>query len=132
MEVCNINFSAGIMALALRQLKYFVATAELGQISQAGIQLTISQSAVTNAIKELEDSLGTQLFVRMASGGTLTQTGRKFLNQAYTIVSSVEEAVRVPILGSWLTGAFSIAPTYTVTGYFLPPQLQRLSTLYPL
>lgn len=70
------------MALTLRQLKYFVATAELGQISQAAIQLTISQSAVTSAIRELEDSLGTQLFVRTASGVALTNTGRRFLNQA--------------------------------------------------
>src|SRR5260370_31601299 len=98
MEVCNINFSAGIMALALRQLKYFVATAELGQISQAAIQLTISQSAVTNAIKELEDSLGNQLFVRMASGVALTQTGRKFLKQAHTIHSSAHHPLRIPHL----------------------------------
>ncbi|MEA3095509.1 MAG: hypothetical protein QOJ04_6851, partial [Caballeronia sp.] len=120
------------MALTLRQLKYFVATAELGQISQAAIQLTISQSAVTNAIKELEDSLGTQLFARMSSGVTLTQTGRKFLNQAYTILSSVEEAMRIPNLESTLTGTLTIAASYTVIGYFLPHHLQRLSTLYPL
>ena len=50
------------MALTLRQLKYFVATAETGQISQAAIQLTISQSAVTSAIKELEDSLARSSF----------------------------------------------------------------------
>jgi len=37
----DINFSDDYMALTLRQLKYFVATAELGQISQAAIQLTI-------------------------------------------------------------------------------------------
>src|SRR5580698_7290639 len=66
-------FQVDVMALTLRQLKYFVATAELGQISQAAIQLTISQSAVTTAIKDLEDSLGTQLFARMSSGVTLTQ-----------------------------------------------------------
>jgi DNA-binding transcriptional LysR family regulator len=126
------QFLAGTMALTLRQLKYFVATAELGQISQAAIQLTISQSAVTNAIKELEDSLGTQLFARMSSGVTLTQTGRKFLNQAYTILSSVEEAMRIPNLESTLTGTLTIAASYTVIGYFLPHHLQRLSTLYPL
>jgi molybdenum-dependent DNA-binding transcriptional regulator ModE len=67
-------FQGDAVALTLRQLKYFVATAELGQISQAAIQLTISQSAVTNAIKELEDSLGTQLFMRTAAGVTLTNT----------------------------------------------------------
>jgi DNA-binding transcriptional LysR family regulator len=124
-------FQVDLMALTLRQLKYFVATAELGQISQAAIQLTISQSAVTNAIKELEDSLGTQLFMRTASGMTLTNTGRRFLNQAYTILSSVDEAMRIPNLESTLTGTLTLAASYTVLGYFLPHHLQRLNTLYP-
>lgn len=43
------------MSLTLRQVRYFVATAEIGQISQAAIHLNISQSAVTTAIKELEE-----------------------------------------------------------------------------
>ncbi|ELW9530446.1 LysR family transcriptional regulator [Burkholderia cenocepacia] len=119
------------MALTLRQLKYFVATAELGQISQAAIQLTISQSAVTSAIKELEDSLGTQLFVRTSAGVTLTDTGRRFLNHAYTILSSVDEAMRIPNLESTLTGTLAIAASYTVLGYFLPHHVLRLNTLYP-
>ena len=52
------------MSLTLRQVRYFVATAEIGQISQAAIHLNISQSAVTTAIKELEAMLGAQLFAR--------------------------------------------------------------------
>ncbi len=127
---CPSVFSS-TMALTLRQLKYFVATAELGQISQAAIQLTISQSAVTSAIKELEDSLGTQLFLRTPSGVTLTDTGRRFLNHAYTILSSVDEAMRIPNLESTLTGTLAIAASYTVLGYFLPHHVLRLNTLYP-
>jgi DNA-binding transcriptional LysR family regulator len=119
------------MSLTLRQLKYFVATAELGQISQAAIHLTISQSAVTSAIKELEDSLGTRLFVRTAAGVTLTETGHRFLNHAYTILSSVDEALRMPNLESTLTGTLAIAASYTVLGYFLPHHLQRLHSRYP-
>lgn len=42
------------MAFTLRQVRYFVATAELGQISQAAANLHISQSAITSAIQELE------------------------------------------------------------------------------
>jgi len=47
------------MAITLRQIRYFVATAEVGQISQAAIHLHISQSSVTSAIQELEALLGT-------------------------------------------------------------------------
>ena len=56
------------MSLTLRQVRYFVATAEIGQISQAALHLNISQSAVTTAIKELEAMLAVQLFVRSAQG----------------------------------------------------------------
>jgi DNA-binding transcriptional LysR family regulator len=131
MILITVSIILFFMSLTLRQLKYFVATAELGQISQAAIELTISQSAVTSAIRELEESLGTQLFVRTASGVTLTNTGRRFLNQAYTILSSVDEAMRIPNLESTLTGTLAIAATYTVLGYFLPHHLRRLNTQYP-
>ncbi|MDR6354730.1 DNA-binding transcriptional LysR family regulator [Pseudomonas psychrotolerans] len=40
------------MAFTLRQVRYFVATAEIGQISQAAANLHISQSAITSAIQE--------------------------------------------------------------------------------
>ena len=76
------------MSITLRQLKYFVAAAELGQISQAAIQLAISQSAVTSAIRELEETVGAALFERGAHGVTLTHSGRGFLNHAYNILSS--------------------------------------------
>lgn len=119
------------MSLSIRQLKYFVATAELGQVSQAAIQLNISQSAVTTAIKELETEIGGALFVRTNSGMELTEAGRKFLGHAYTILSAVDEALRVPTADSRLNGTLSVATTYTVLGYFLPHHLQRFSQLYP-
>ncbi|MEC7300615.1 MAG: LysR family transcriptional regulator, partial [Pseudomonadota bacterium] len=46
----------------LRQLKYFLATAELGQVSRAASELSISQSSITSAIRELEQGMGTTLF----------------------------------------------------------------------
>ena len=40
------------MALSLKQVRYFIATADAGQISQAAIELNVSQSAVTAAIRQ--------------------------------------------------------------------------------
>ncbi len=119
------------MSLSIRQLKYFVATAELGQVSQAAIQLSISQSAVTTAIKELEGEIGATLFGRTHAGMELTEAGRKFLGHAYTILSAVDDALRAPTANSTVEGALSVATTYTVMGYFLPHHLQRFSQLYP-
>jgi len=61
----------------------------------------------------------------------LTNTGRRFLNHAYTILSSVEEAMRMPNLESTLTAQLAIAASYTVLGYFLPHHIMRLHSLYP-
>ncbi len=48
---------------SFRQVRYFIAAAELGQISQAAVELNVSQSAVTAAIRQLEDLLGTRAAV---------------------------------------------------------------------
>ncbi|WZB62678.1 LysR family transcriptional regulator [Achromobacter xylosoxidans] len=119
------------MSITLRQLKYFVAAAELGQISQAAIQLAISQSAVTSAIRELEETVGAALFERSAHGVTLTHSDRGFLNHAYNILSSVDEALRMPSAVEDVSGRLLLAASYTVIGYFLPYHLQRLSQQYP-
>src|SRR6185312_8188077 len=49
------------MALSLRQINYFIATAEAGKLSLAASQLGVSQSAVTEAIKALEHETGVEL-----------------------------------------------------------------------
>ena len=54
------------MSLSLRQIRYFIATAEAGQLSLAASTLGVSQSAVTEAIKSLERETGAQLFRRHA------------------------------------------------------------------
>ena len=80
------------MSISLRQIRYFVSTAERGQITQAAIDLAISQSAITTAIKELENIVDAELFARSPQGMELTEAGRQFLFHAYDILNKVEEA----------------------------------------
>lgn len=115
----------------LRQLKYFVATAESGQVSRAAVALSISQSSITTAIRELETDIGTNLFVRTAQGMELTEAGRELLAAAYEILSKVEEARNLRQRSSELRGTLTLATTYTVMGYFLPYHLDRLRRLHP-
>lgn len=119
------------MSLNLRQLRYFIATAEYGQASLAAIELSISQSAITTAIKELEHEVGTALFTRNARGMELTGAGRQFLAHSYEIMAKVEEATRLDVQPSSVKGALNIAATYTVIGYFLPFHMERLGRLFP-
>jgi len=114
-----------------RHLKFFVATAESGQVSRAATQLSISQSAVTSAIKELESELGTSLFFRTAQGMEMTEAGRGFLASTREILEKLDLAKRMAQRQSPAKGSISIAATYTVIGYFLPPHLDRLKHMYP-
>ncbi|MGG7445101.1 LysR family transcriptional regulator [Kosakonia oryzendophytica] len=118
--------------LTLRQIRYFVATAEMGQISLAAVHLNISQSAVTGAIQELEQLLGKKLFTRSVHGMMLTDYGNHFLNHAYTVLQTVDNAVRsMPVSDTGVRGTLRLAASYTVIGYFLPFHLQRLMQDYP-
>ena len=117
------------MSITLRQLKYFVAAAELGQISQAAIQLAISQSAVTSAIRELRKPWARR-FERSAHGVTLTHSGRGFQSCVQHPVLGRRGAAHAQ-RGRGRVGPPAMAASYTVIGYFLPYHLQRLSQLYP-
>jgi molybdate transport repressor ModE-like protein len=119
------------MSLSLRQIRYFIATAESGQVSQAAVNLSISQSAVTTAIRDLEEIVGAALFERTPHGMDLTDAGRQFLSQAYEILQKVEEATHLNLLGNEVKGTLTVAATYTVIGYFLPFHIERLRRQFP-
>ena len=114
-----------------KHLKYFVATAETGQVSRAAKLLSISQSSVTGSVRELEALLGATLFNRRAQGMELTKAGREFLQDARDILEKVALAQQVDKGSSEITGKLTLAATYTVIVYFLPFHLGRLAQLYP-
>lgn len=118
------------MSYNLRHLKYFIATAELGQVSRAAIELSVSQSAVTAAIRELEAVLGVRLFQRSSLGMTLTKAGRRFLASGYDVIAKVEDSLLTGEVVA-LEGSLNLAASYTVMGYFLPVHLERLARKLP-
>ncbi|TIS79572.1 MAG: LysR family transcriptional regulator [Mesorhizobium sp.] len=120
------------MSFSLKQIRYFVATAEAGQISRAAMQLNVSQSAVTTAIKQLEDLIGMVLLNRSSAGVTLTQAGEQFLRRARDIMATVEQALHLQRGAEHdVTGEVRVGVTSIVTGYFLAPLLIRFNYVYP-
>ncbi len=120
------------MTVSLRHLRYFVAAADTGQVSRAAVELNVSQSAVTGAIRQIEARIGARLFDRHASGVSLTLEGSRFLQHARNIVASVNEALRIPTSASAnIGGQVRIGVTYTVAGYFLPQHIARFARSYP-
>lgn len=119
------------MGISLRQLKYFSAVADLGRISQAAIQLNISQSAVTTAIRELEEALNQRLIERHSHGVEMTDAGRRFLGHVHQVLSALDDALRMPDTETTIEGTLNLAASYTVLGYFLPHHLQSFERRHP-
>ena len=120
------------MAFTLRQLQYFVAVAEQGTVSRAAQNLSISQSAVTEAIKELEVDLGVELFERHPRGLNITHKGHQFLRHATKILGDVSDARRT-FAGSpeAASGSLHLGVTSLVAGYVLSDLLARYRRAYP-
>ncbi len=120
------------MTITLRQLDYFIATADSGQVSHAAVELNISQSAVTAAIKALEAELGVRLFDRTHSGVRLTPEGTRFLERARAITGAVAAALQSPLRDrEGHAGTLRLGMTYTVVGYFMSRYYARFRKLYP-
>ncbi|MBY3086318.1 LysR family transcriptional regulator [Rhizobium laguerreae] len=120
------------MAFTLRQVQYFVAVAEQGSVTRAAQNLSISQSSVTEALKELETDLGVELFERHPRGLTITHNGHQFLRHATKILASVSDA-RTSFSGqqSALSGTLNIGVTSLVAGYVLSDLLARYRRACP-
>ena len=78
----------------LRQLKYAIETARAGSITQAAQNLYMAQPNLSNALKELEASIGIKIFRRSSHGVEVTSEGREFLDYAESIVDQVEDLER--------------------------------------
>lgn len=120
------------MSLTLKQLRYFIAAAETGQISLAAMEMNISQSAVTAAVQGLEAQLGVRLLTRGAQGVALTPEGARFLTRARAILGAVEDAVRSPLGDETrATGTVRLGMSYTVAGYFMARHYAAFRRSYP-
>jgi len=81
--------------LELRHLRYFVAVAEARSLKLAAEEtLHITQPSLSRQIRDLEDEVGTPLFIRGAKGVELTASGRVFLDHARVMLSQAEAAVQ--------------------------------------
>ena len=67
--------------MTLQQLKYVIAIAEKGSINEAAKVLYISQPSLTNAMHDLENDLGIQLFIRNNKGVEFLRFARQVIEQ---------------------------------------------------
>jgi DNA-binding transcriptional LysR family regulator len=78
--------------LSLQQIRCFCAALEFGSFTAAAEALRVSQPAVAEQIRKLEQALGASLFVRAGRGVVATEAGRAFAEHAARSLRAVEDA----------------------------------------
>ncbi|MCE0743519.1 LysR family transcriptional regulator [Acetobacter sicerae] len=120
------------MALTLRQLRYFASVAEVGSISGAAMVLLVSQSTVTEALRDLEAEMGFRLLDRHARGVVLTRRGQQFFQRVQRILDGVADAQSMKDEDEEaLVGTLTLGVTQVVAGYVLPDLLTRFRRAFP-
>ena len=120
------------MDINLELYKIFCEVAKSGNVTKAAEKLYVSQSAVSQAIMQLEDKLGCKLFNRNARGVRLTPEGEvlySYTNNAVSLIENAQE--KISSMKSLRDGEIKIGASDTVCGLFLLPLLNEFNTQYP-
>ena len=116
----------------LNQLRYFVSVAECGNFTRAANQHYISQTAITQQIHALEETVGAKLFDRNSRPGALTPAGRVFLKEAREILGKMDAALqRTREATTGLEGELRLGFTKGYEHSDLPRHLRSFHHEYP-
>ena len=120
------------MSVKLELYRVFKEVAETGNISVAAKNLYISQSAVSQSIKQLETALQARLFARSPRGVSLTGEGQmlyQYVRSALGLLATGED--KLSQAQQLLLGTLVIGASDTVTSQFLVPYLDDFHRLHP-
>lgn len=122
-----------LMRFTLRQLEYFIATAESGSIKSASERIYVSQPSISTAISQLETELGAQLFLRRhAQGLSLTPTGQKLLMQAKVVIAQSQNLYSVAAEAmNQVRGTLSLGCLLTFAPMLLPDVRHSFIAAHP-
>lgn len=120
------------MNVTLRQLRAFVAVAQLGGFTAAAQRLHLTQSALSVLVRELEQELGLRLFDRTTRQVRLTDAGREFHGSAEKMLLDLEHAVaNSRELAESRRGRVSLAATPLMSSIMLPRIIAGYRALHP-
>lgn len=112
--------------------RVFYVVANNQNITKASEELNISQPAISKSIKNLEEQLGGQLFIRTKKGVLLTEEGKEFYKYIKLGIEYINNAEnKFSDLINLETGCIRIGTSTTLTKEFLLPFLEEFHSLYP-
>ncbi|GAA3413812.1 LysR family transcriptional regulator [Paenibacillus hodogayensis] len=116
--------------MTLRHFEILRAVAETGNFTRAAERLYITQSAVSHAIRELEERAGTALFDRLSKSVQLTKSGRLLLEEILPILASCEALdARINFLEK--RAPLHIVSSITIAAFWLPKILKAFQKDWP-
>lgn len=118
--------------MELRHVRYFVAVADALSFTRAAEQLHTAQPSLSRQILQLEEEIGTPLFVRTKRRVSLTAAGRVFLREARIVLTRADQAMRLAArAGSGEAGELSIGLMPVAEVVILPRLLPAMSAQLP-
>jgi len=118
--------------MLLRHIRYLKAIVDQGGFTRAAQVLHVSQPALSQQIKELEESLGAQLLDRTGRQVRPTDLGAVYLRYVRHVLEQLDEAARaVRDVEDLSTGSLRLGVTPSVAAYLVGPLLQRFRAAYP-
>jgi len=116
----------------IKQLKYFVALTESEHFGRAAERCFVSQSAFSNAIKELEETLDAQLVDRTNRNVTITANGREVAVQARLVLRDLDSLVETARgQNEPLAGELRLGVIPTIAPFVLPDALPAIRKQHP-
>lgn len=117
--------------LDLKALRCFFAMAKHGSLTKAGIELGISEAAVSQRVKGLERELGVKLYEARGGRVRLTPAGERALSFSISVFDEINEFER-DLTRSEETGEIMLSSHDTILSYFLPDVVHAFSRVHPL
>ncbi|MGC3984680.1 MAG: LysR family transcriptional regulator [Pseudorhodoferax sp.] len=116
--------------MELRHLRYFIAVAETGSLSRAAEKLFIAQPPLSVQIRQLEDEMGTPLFVRHPKGVRLTAAGEALMPEARALLDRAGH-LKERLQGDGASGTLALGYVPSASSTVLPALVRQLRAAHP-